>query len=131
MTLSKPPVNSDHKNMKQERDDAAFFKEMFPSGQVPQARSSLKADILAGFDDERRLNENVIQSKRGILEFIRQIPFLQKGALAGAGLLGLAIGIVAPTNAGLLPEDEIYMYSEETTGLFALADEEYDQWIGE
>lgn len=132
MTTSKTPVNPKNPTQEQSNEDTIFFDEILPSVAIPSARASLKADILAGFDEERSSIQSNTKGIWSFFDFIFNTPSIQRGALAGAGFLGLAVGIVAPTtSAGLLPEDEIYMYSEETTSVYGLADEEYNQWIGE
>ena len=125
MMRSKSPVNT-------ENNDVAFVKAIFPSVDVPTPRASLKVDVLASFDQERRelQQENAwLLNIRRLAARYRLAPAALFSSVAAAGLtVGVMTTILSDP---LLPEDEVYFYNDDTAGLAVLESEEYVQWLAE
>ncbi len=92
---------------------------------APRVSADLKNRIIAQYNPETAA-PSFGQLLRDLAPWPRFVP---ASALAGIGVLGLALGILtANTQAALTPEAEAYAYLEDTMALALLDQEEAAQW---
>ncbi len=132
MTQSPTPTDQTQEDRAQEdraRDDEAALNAILNKADVPAPPEALKRDILAAYD-------NVQQQRRdgfaGIGNLFERFRIASAAALASISVLGLTAGaITANSGVALAPEDELYIYADDTFDLALLDDEELDRWAGE